>query len=196
MVPRASLIRDHERRNLLFGNQSGFRGGFSTNSSLVGLSDYIKQKMGHGRFVGMVLIDLQKAFDTVDHGILIDKLRAIGVNSVSWFESYLTDRRQCVDVSGTRSDFLPVTCGVPQGSILGPLLFLIYINDMSISLNCMLSLYADDSALIFSHKDSDVIAQRLSTELTNCKKWLVDNRLSLHVGKTECLLAQGGNLKG
>ena len=72
-----------ERCNLLFSNQSVFRGGFSTNSCLVGLSDYIKQEMGHGRFVGMVLIDLQKAFDTVEHGILIEKLRAIGVNSVS-----------------------------------------------------------------------------------------------------------------
>ena len=68
---------------------------------------------------------------------------------------------------------------------------------MSISLNCMLLLYADDSALIFSHKDSEVIAERLSTELTTCKKWLVDNRLSLHVGKTECLLfGSGGRLKG
>ena len=186
-----------ERRNLLFANQSGFRGGFSTNSSLVGLSDYIKQEMGYGKFVGMVLIDLQKAFDTVDHGILIEKLRAIGVGSVSWFSSYLSERRQCVDVAGTKSDFLPVSCGVPQGSILGPLLFLIYINDMSISLNCMLSLYADDSALIFSHKDSEVIAERLSLELTTCKKWLVDNRLSLHVGKTECLLfGSGARLKG
>ena len=186
-----------ERRDLLFLNQSGFRGGFSTDTSLTGLSDFVKKEIGRGNFVGMVLIDLQKAFDTVDHDILIDKLQAVGVDGSQWFRSYLTDRRQCVDIGGTRSDFLPVSCGVPQGSILGPLLFLVYINDMAVSLDCMLSLYADDSALLFSHRDSSVIAERLSIELTACKKWLVDNRLSLHVGKTESILfGSGRRLKG
>ena len=93
-----------------------------------------------------------------------------------------------VDIKGTKSDVLSVTCGVPQGSILGPLLFLIYINDMNISLTCKLSLYADDSALIYSHRDYKCIADRLSKELSMCKRWLIDNRLSLHVGKTESLL--------
>ena len=172
----------------MFENQSGFRGGYSTDSCLIGLTDFIKAEMGKGNLVGMVLIDLQKAFDTVDHSILSEKLKSIGVSSTSWFDSYLANRQQCVDVNGSRSEFLPVTCGVPQGSILGPLLFLIYINDMNISLTCRLSLYADDSALIFSHRDSRVIADRLSMELSSCKRWLVDNRLSLHVGKTESLL--------
>ena len=182
---------------ICFLNQSGFRGGFSTDTSLSSLSDFVKKEIGKGNFVGMVSIDLQKAFDTVDHSILIDKLHAAGVDNVEWFRSYLTDRRQCVDIAGTRSDFLSVSCGVPQGSILGPLLFLVYINDMSMSLNCMLSLYADDSALLFSHKDSSIIAERLSIELSACKKWLVDNRLSLHVGKTESILfGSGRRLKG
>ena len=138
----------------------------------------------------MVLIDLQKAFDTVNHDIMIDKLRAIGVSSssLSWFESYLTGRLQCVQVDGTCSEFLPISCGVPQGSILGPQLFLIYINDMSISVNCKVSLYADDSALLFSHKNVTTINEHLSNALSSCKRWLVDNKLSLHLGKTECLL--------
>ena len=177
-----------EKRGLLFENQSGFRGGYSTDSCLIGLTDFIKGEIAKGNMVGMVLIDLQKAFDTVDHAILSEKLKSIGVSSTAWFDSYLENRRQCVEVSGTRSEFLPVTCGVPQGSILGPLLFLIYINDMNISLTCKLSLYADDSALLFSHRDAKVIADRLSFELSSCKRWLVDNRLSLHVGKTESLL--------
>ena len=177
-----------EKRDLLFENQSGFRGGYSTDSSLIGLTDYIKGEMGKGNMVGMVLIDLQKAFDTVDHSILLDKLRAMGASSVSWFESYLSGRTQCVEVNDTRSEFLDVTCGVPQGSILGPQLFLIYINDMNMSIDCKLSLYADDSALLFSAKDPALIADRLSIELTRCKQWLVDNKLSLHVGKTECLI--------
>ena len=107
---------------------------------------------------------------------------------MNWFCSYLSSRQQCVEVDGTRSDFRAVTCGVPQGSILGPQLFLIYVNDMSSCLDCRLSLYADDSALFFAHKEYSVVARRLSEELAKCKKWLIDNRLSLHMGKTECLL--------
>ena len=138
--------------------------------------------------MGMVMIDLRKAFDTVDGDILIDKLSAMGVTSLDWFRSYMTNREQCTQVEGINSSFLDVTCGVPQGSILGPTLFLCYINDMSESLKCRLSLYADDSALIFSANDAAEIARFLSIELSNCSKWLVDNRLSLHVGKTECIL--------
>ena len=93
-----------------------------------------------------------------------------------------------MEINGSRSDFLPIGCGVPQGSILGPQLFLIYINDMNLSINCKLSLYADDSALVFSHSDPVVIGERLSCELFCCKQWLVDNKLSLHIGKTECML--------
>ena len=176
------------KRGLLFDNQSGFRGGFSTDSCLIGLTDHVRGEMAKGNMVGMVLIDLQKAFDTVDHAILLEKLRCIGVSSVAWFQSYLSARRQCVSINGTFSEFMTIDCGVPQGSILGPLLFLIYINDMSISLNCRLSLYADDSALLFAHKDPDVISERLSSELTRCKYWLIDNNLSIHVGMTESLL--------
>ena len=91
-------------------------------------------------------------------------------------------------MNGSRSDFLPIGCGVPQGSILGPQLFLIYMNDMNLSINCKLSLYADDSALVFSHCDPVVIGEKLSHELFCCKQWLVDNKLSLHIGKTECML--------
>ena len=177
-----------EKRGLLFENQSGFRNGYSTDSCLIGLTDYVKSEMSRGNLVGMVLIDLCKAFDTVDHSILIEKLRAIGVSSTAWFESYMMDRKQCVQVDSVFSDPLAVSCGVPQSSILGPQLFLIYINDMNISLNCKLSLYADDSALLYSHSDASVIGDFLSRELSKCKQWLVDNELSLHIGKTEYLL--------
>ena len=128
---------------------------------------------------------LCKAFDTVNHEILLSKLKAIGIDSVSWFESYLSGREQFVEIGGTWSDFLPVTSGVSQGLILGPQL---YINDLSISVNCDLSLYVDDSAIIYSGKDPQYVATYLSTELGKCKQWLIDNRLSLHVGKTESIL--------
>jgi hypothetical protein len=88
---------------------------------------------------------------------------------------------------GVDSAFQGVTCGVPQGSILGPTLFLCYINDMSVLLRCRLALYADDSALIVSGPDPGKVAEFLSTELSSCKSWLIDNRLSLHMGKTESI---------
>ena len=134
------------------------------------------------------MLDLQKAFDTVDHKILTKKLKSMGILSTEWFESYLHDRKQSVSVNGVESDPLTVKCGVPQGSILGPLLFLCYINDMQISVNCKLMLYADDSALLISGKFPSVIAQNLTEELNSCYQWLVDNKLSLHLGKTETML--------
>ena len=95
-----------------------------------------------------------------------------------------------VNVNNTSSDFQKITCGVPQGSILGPLHFLCYVNDMSRSISgeCKLMLYADDSAILYSHKDPRVISERLGQELESCSKWLVDNKLSLHLGKTESIL--------
>ena len=120
----------------------------------MGLSEYVRRELSDGKLVGLVLLDLQKAFDCVDHGILLDKLGKMGVASVDWFRSYLSDRRQCVMVDGVLSEFRAVSCGVPQGSILGPILFLCYVNDMSISLRCHLSLYADDSTLVASGRDA------------------------------------------
>ena len=177
-----------EKKKILSNKQSGFRSRFSTDTCLIGLSDSIRNEVSRGNMVGMVLIDLRKAFDTVDFEILLSKLDAIGVTCVAWFRSYLFGREQCVEVDGIRSNFLQVSCGVPQGSILGPQLFLLYINDLSISVDCDLSLYADDSALIFAHQDPIHIANHLSAQLDKCKEWLTDNRLSLHVGKTESIL--------
>ena len=188
-VVNSQLTDFLEKNGILLSNQSGFRGKFSTDTCTIDLTDYVKSEISSGKMVGMTLIDLCKAFDTVNHDILIEKLAAIGVSSIEWFKSYLAARSQCVVSSNSQSDFEDISCGVPQGSILGPQLFLIYINDMVVSTtDCKLSLYADDSALIFSHTDPAVIASTLSRELSECKRWLVDNKLSLHVGKTECIL--------
>lgn len=174
--------------NILYNFQSGFRGAYSTDTCLVHLTDYIRNEISIGNYTGMVLLDLQKAFDTVDHVILLEKLQAMGVSSVDWFRSYLTGRRQIVNINKVDSGPLNITCGVPQGSILGPLLFLCYVNDMAISVRCKLLLYADDSILLVSGKDLQCIADSLGVELESCRKWLVDNKLSLHLGKTESIL--------
>jgi len=177
-----------ESKNILFDFQSGFRSGYSTDTCLAHLTDYVRAEISKGSLVGMVMIDLRKAFDTVDFEILLTKLKAMGVKSTDWFRSYLTNRTQCVNVNGVDSDFLEVPCGVPQGSILGPLLFLCYVNDMSISLKCKLSLYADDSTLVASSSSVDHLSSFLSGQLESCSKWLIDNKLSLHAGKCESII--------
>ena len=138
------------QNKLIFEYQSGFRRGFSTSTCLTHLSDHIHFQMDKSNFTGMVLLDLQKAFDTVDHGVLLMKLEAIELDAdgLRWFLSYLSDRTQLVDVHGIGSSFANVTCGVPQGSILGPLLFLIYVNDMAGAINEKILLYADDTAIL------------------------------------------------
>ena len=113
----------------------------------------------------MILLDIQKAFDSVDHQILCNKLSAMGIQSTAWFHSYLSDRKQIVHINGVESDPLANTCGVPQGSILGPLLFLCYVNDMPNSVNCLMLQYADDSALIFS--DTLVLYYAVLTTLSH-----------------------------
>lgn len=177
-------------KNILYEFQSGFRSKFSTDSCLIHLTDHIKSETAKGLYTGMVLLDLQKAFDTVDHKILCDKLKIIGVRSVEWFNSYLSNRQQIVNINKTNSDVCNVKCGVPQGSLLGPLLFLIYVNDLKISIDsdCKVLLYADDTAILFSHKDPKIISEKLSLMLESCKNWLTDNKLSLHLGKTESIL--------
>ena len=177
-------------QKLLFEFQSGFRTSHSTDTCLLYLTDYIKREVDSGKYCGMVMLDLQKAFDTVNHSILLSKLRAIGFDStaIKWMKSYLEGREQVVDINGTLSSSLTVSCGVPQGSILGPLLFLLYINDMNAACNCKLFLFADDSALLISGKDKLQVEEALSSEVTKIRTWLTDNKLSLHLGKTESIL--------
>ena len=191
ILERAVLVQIEKHlneNNLLYANQSGFRKSYSTDTCLISLMDHIRMEISQGNYVGMVLLDLQKAFDTVDHDILCNKLEAMGIDFTEWFKSYLGGRKQIVIANGVSSEPKTVKCGVPQGSILGPLLFLCYVNDMPISLTCKLLLYADDSALIVSGPDPDVIAETLSNELKSCRQWLIDNKLSLHLGKTEAIL--------
>ena len=153
------------------------------------------KKNDKGNYTGMVLLDLQKAFDTVNHAILLSKLQCIGLNvlSVQWFESYLTGKSQVTDVDGVLSSSKGITCGVPQGSILGPLLFLIYVNDMKDAVRCKLLLYADDSALLVSGRDVSEIGESLSMELESVSEWLTENKLSLHLGKSESILFSSNN---
>ncbi len=137
-------------KNLIYMYQSGFRKNFSTNTCLVYLTDYIKSEIGSGKYVGMVALDVQKAFDCVNHEILCKKLELMGIES-TWFKSYLAHRSQIVNINGTSSDVHGIKCGVPQGSLLGPLLYLCYCNDMELAVDGILILYADDSIIIIDY---------------------------------------------
>ena len=141
---------------------------------------------------GMILIDLQKAFDIIDHDVLLQKLYAIGFpkHTVNWFQSYLSSRSFLVNVGNNFSQLASVSCDVPQGSILGPLLFLIYVNYMSQAVKCDLFLYADDTCLVCQHKDINKIENQLNEDFCNICDWFVDNKLSIHFGqdKTKSIL--------
>ena len=168
---------------LLYEFQSGFRSSYSTGTSLIHLTDYIKLEHDKRKFHWYG--SARFTFDTDNHTILLNKLKWLGADdlSVQWFRSYLTGRTQVTDIGGTMSEPKRVTCGVPQGSILVPLLFLLYVNDMTSTVRCKLLLYADDSALIAPGKNVADIETTLSSELEYVSNWLIDNKLSLHLGK-------------
>ena len=139
------------KKNILYRFQSGFRKFHSTDSCLLYLQDKVSKEFDSGLLTGMILIDLQKAFDTIDHKILIEKMKCMGFSNgvTKWFECYLSKRMFSVHVENSFSDKAVIICGVPQGSILGPLLFLLYVNGMVQAVNCDLLLYADDLFFIF-----------------------------------------------
>ena len=139
----------------------------------------------------MIFLDLKKAFDTVDHDILIKKLSYYGLNGkeLSLLQSYLTNRSQCCSVSGKVSNFSSISCGVPQGSILGPLLFIIYMNDLQqVTDNCDISMYADDTHLSAALKGSSDISIEIIPDFLKICDWLQANKLSLNILKTEYMI--------
>ena len=183
---------------IIYKLQFGFRKQYSTNHALLGIVEQIRNALDKKMFTCGVFIDLEKAFDTVNHQILLAKLEHYGIRGVAnkWLSSYLSDRYQKVSLNGIYSSKLPITCGVPQGSILGPLLFLIYINDMHTAMEfSTIYHFADDTNLLYSCKSPNVLRKRLNKDLALLYDWLCANRLSLNAGKTEFIVFRPSNHK-
>ena len=165
---------------------------FIHNLELYFLNDKILKGFNDGLVTGMILIDLQKAFDTINHDMLLKKLSIIGFSdpTVKWFQSYLSNRKFTVNLKDYFYEVSSISCSVPQGSILGPLLFLIYVNEMPMAVKCDLFLYADDTCLVFQSKNVKDIEKQLNEDFANICDWFVDNKLSIHFGedKTKSIL--------
>ena len=166
--------------------QFGFRKKYSTNHALIGIVEQIRDAMDKKMFSCGVFIDLEKAFDTVNHDILLKKLDYYGIRGIAnqWFTSYLSQRYQSVRINSEKSSKRLITCGVPQGSILGPLLFLIYINDMHLAVKkSTIYHFADDTNLLFSSKSQKDLRKAINNDLKLFFDRLCANRLSLNTKK-------------
>ena len=180
-----------ELHNSIYKNQFGFRANHSTFHALISLTEDIRQALDNNYFACGIFIDFQKAFDTVDHNILLKKLEHYGVRGLAndWFKSYLLNRKQYVSINGTDSNLADIQFGVPQGSVLGPLLFLIYINDLHQSIQYSTTRhFADDTNLVIKNNSLKQLKKQLNLDLRSLNNWLKANKISLNSGKTELII--------
>ena len=176
---------------MLITSQHGFRRNHSTVTVMLEIANKWFHNIDIGQLNGVVFLDLKKAFDTVDHEILLHKLHLYGIKGIAlnWFRSYLSNGKQHCQANDHLSQPLEIVCGIPQGSILGPLLFLIYVNDLP---NCLkytsCNMFADDTQIYTSSSNIDSIANTLNEDLANVSDWMRANKLSLNASKTEYMV--------
>ena len=176
--------------NIIYNLQFGFRKQYSTSQALINITENIRKALDGNIGCG-IFVDLQKAFDNVDHQILLAKLNHYGIHGVSkdWFKSYLSDRNQYVSINGFDSGLTSINCGVPQGSVPGPLLFLLYINDLNQAMKfCKVHHFADDTNLLCLSNSIKKLNKLVNTDLKHLVNWLNANKISLNVKKTEMVI--------
>ena len=181
--------------NIFYKHQYGFRAKHNTSHPVLHFTDNIYNALNQNppAITLSIFIDLKKAFDTVDHEILLKKMEHYGVKGTSnvWFYNYLSEREQFVCLDGAKSEKQKIICGVPQGSVLGPLLFLIFINDLPNATEFLTLLFADDTTFQYSGVDLDTLFEKCNIELEKASKWFKANKLTLNVKKTKFMLFKG-----
>ena len=191
-VDHRQLYAYLEENNLLSKNQYGFRTKSSTQHAVTKCSDSIRQNMDKGLMTGAIFIELRKALDTVDHARLLSKLTIYGIDNeeLLWLEDYLFNSTKFVAFEGVESLVPPISCGVPQGSILGPLLFVLLINDDIHLKRCDIILYAEDTVIYCADRTGERIEEHLNNDMKQVSNWLVQNNLVINLkrSKKECVL--------
>jgi hypothetical protein len=184
------LVNHLELNKLLSKNQFGFQKGKNTEQNLIKALNIISNAINNGEYCIGIFIDLRKAFDVCSHKILLKKLQKFGVNNVAleWFRSYLANRKQQVDIQNNLSDPITINISVLQGSILGPILFLCYINDLPNSSILDTLLFADDTAGFKSGKNLPELMDQINIELKKWSAWFRANRMAVNVKKTKFII--------
>ena len=189
-IIHSKIIEHLDNLDFLSDKQDGFRPGRSTIDTIAGFTDDIALETNKGHCTIATFVDLKKAFDTINHNILLQKLGKAGINGLnhSLLQSYLTGRSQCTIANSTVSPQHYITCGVPQGSILGPLLFLIYINDLANNLqNCFTRLYADDTVIYTYGPTKSEASAKLQNSVDSLSQWCEKNQLTININKTKVM---------
>ena len=184
------LVKYLENQKLLTDVQHAYRKGHSTQTCLNEIVNYIYEENDKGQIVGIASLDLSKAFDSINHHLLLQKLAKLGLGqtSLNWCQSYLTDRRQQTKFSNFVSDIKLVTSGVPQGSILGPILFICFVNDLPrVFENCKIMSYADDTQILVSAKTAKEVKLRIEKLIEKAQQWYNKNSLLNNATKTEVM---------
>ena len=189
---QSQLTKFLDKNKILHKFQFGFRTNSSTEMAITQITEEIINNLQNNKTTCAIFLDLKKAFDCVDHKIMLTKLYNYGVRGLPFklFTDYLTNRTQQTIINGHKSTPLPITCGVPQGSssILGPPFFNVYINDIISSSNFNIKLFADDACLTYSSNNTDNLQTTINHELNNINKWRISNKLSINFSKSNYMV--------